>query len=398
MPKSSGGHLASALLAAFAVWTLGTPASADEVTLRSGATLHGHVTEGPLPNHARGVEVETAGGSRIVFERSTVKQVKRGGAAGQKPATGQAAKPRLSPTEQAWMNTIRGLVSRLGGSNRDVAARAWRDLGNIQDPDALPGLARYLQQSPDQDLRHLFIEIARNMRGENPVYYLVSQSLFDPSVDLREQARQSLGPERADSARTLYIFALKLRNPSLATRAALGIQQIGDPNGDAIPYLIEALVHEGNRHIILPKTEWRIADEWPTLSDAHIRIIREHGGPMGLYDNPPLRVGPIPVMKNPPPAIQPAPPPPVKIEPINVPLVSTLHEKDGNEAVLDTLLKLTKQQPGFGYNRDNWRSWWAAEKASRDLQSRRADKPISQQSSAERFSARQAPVQPTAGP
>ncbi len=103
-------------------------------------------------------------------------------------------------------------------------------------------------------------------------------------------------------------------------------------------------------------------------------------------------------MKNPPPAIQPAPPPPVKIEPINVPLVSTLHEKDGNEAVLDTLLKLTKQQPGFGYNRDNWRSWWAAEKASRDLQSRRADKPISQQSSAERFSARQAPVQPTAGP
>jgi len=393
MQNSTGGHFAVILQATLGLLILGAGVGADEITLRSGATLHGHVTEGPLPNHARGVEVETASGSRIVFERTTVKQVKRGAAAGQKTAAGQAAKPRLSPTEQAWMTTIRGLVSRLGGSNRDLAGRAWRDLGNIQDPDALPALARYLQQSPDQDLRHLFVEITRNMRGENPVYYLVDQSLFDPSVDLREQARQSLGPERADSARTLYIFALKLRNPSLATRAALGIQEIGDPNGDAIPYLIEALVHEGNRQIILPKTEWAIADVWPTLSNAHIRIISEHGGPMGLYDNPPIRIGPIPVMKNPPPAIQPVPDPPVKIEPINVPVISIMHDKDGNQTVLEALLKVANLQPGFGYNRDKWRSWWANEKSNRDLQKRPADKPIAQQSPARNW-----PAQPATRP
>jgi hypothetical protein len=37
--------------------------------------------------------------------------------------------------------------------------------------------------------------------------------------------------------------------------------------------------------------------------------------------------------------------------------------------VLDALLKITDQKhPGYGFNRDRWRSWWATEKADRDLQ------------------------------
>jgi hypothetical protein len=397
MSSSTGGHFAAIVQATLGLLVLGALARADEITLRSGATLHGHVTEGPLPNHARGVEVETASGSRIVFERTTVKQVKRGAAAGQKTAAGQAAKPRLSPTEQAWMTTIRGLVSRLGGSNRDLAARAWWDLGNIQDPDALPGLARYLQQSPDADLRHLFLEIVRSMRGENPVYYLVYQSLFDPSVELREQARQSLGPERADSARTLYIYALKFREPTLATRAALGIQEIGDPNGDAIPYLIEALVYTSRREIVLPKTEW-IPLAWSTSPDANIRIVNEHSGPawFGQMNGPtggrPLPAAPAQSGKTTqlPQQLVDHPDPVVAID---IPVKSVMRDKDGNSTVLDTLLKVTKLQPGFGYNRDNWRSWWTAEKASRDLQPHRADKPIAEQSRAV-----PSPAQPTPRP
>jgi hypothetical protein len=382
MQRSTGRHFAFVLRAGLGLLILGSRAGADEITLRSGATLHGHVSEGPLPNRARGVEVETASGSRIVFERTTVKQVKRGAAAKQKTAAGQAAQPRLSPTEQAWITTIRGLVSRLGGTNRDLAARAWRDLGNIQDPDALPGLARYLQQSPDEDLRHLFLEVARHMRGENPVYYLVYQSLFDPSVELREQARQALGPERADSARTLYIYALKLRDPILATRAALGIQEIGDPNGDAIPYLIETLIYTSRREIVLPKTEW-IPMAWTTSPDANIRIINEHSGPawFGQMNGPsggrPLPAAPAQSGKS-----VPSPPQVVTLDPvvpIDIPVKSVMHDKDGNSTVLDTLLKVTKLQPGFGFNRDNWRSWWTTEKASRDLQPHRADKPIVEQ-------------------
>ncbi len=53
-------------------------------------------------------------------------------------------------------------------------------------------------------------------------------------------------------------------------------------------------------------------------------------------------------------------------------------DRDGNPAVLDTLVKLTDHtKSSFGYNRDSWRRWWANEKANRDLQKRPTDKPIS---------------------
>jgi hypothetical protein len=352
-------------------------AGADEVTLQSGVIVRGHASEIQLPDHSKAVEIRTASGTLIVFDRDSVKQLKRG-AAGQKVV--QAAnKPRLTAKQQAWMTKVRSLVPRLTSGNRVQAQRARDELLKIDDPDVLPALARYLQQNSDEELRQIYVAILRYLPGSNAVYYLVSQSLFDSSSQIREAARNAIGAERADNARTLYVFALKLGNPSLATRAALAIQEIGDPNGDAIPYLIEALVHDGKRAIILPKTEWVIADDWQSLfTTAKIHIISERGGPMGLYDNPPIRIGPIPVMKNAPPAIQPAPPPPVQIVPINVPVLSILHDKDGNQTVLEALLKVTNLQPGFGCNRDKWRSWWANEKANRDLQKRPADKPISQ--------------------
>jgi hypothetical protein len=37
--------------------------------------------------------------------------------------------------------------------------------------------------------------------------------------------------------------------------------------------------------------------------------------------------------------------------------------------VLDALIKITDQKyPGYGFNQDRWRSWWANEKTNRDLQ------------------------------
>jgi hypothetical protein len=377
MRLSTGWRYATGAACTTAALLFVARVGADEVTLQTGAIVHGHASEVHLPDHSKAVEIRTASGALIVFDRDSVKQVKHS-AAGQKVV--QAAnKPRLTAKQQAWMTKVRSLVSRLTSGNRAQVQQARNELLKIDDPDALPALTRYLQQNPDEELRRIYVAILRDLPGSNAVYYLVSQSLFDSSSQIREAARNAIGAERADNARTLYIFALKFPDPSLATRAALAIQEIGDPNGDAIPYLIEALVHEGKRAVILPKTEWGFADDWQALFiTAKIHIISEHGGPMGLYDNPPIRVGPIPVMKNPPPAIQPAPAPPSILVPFNAPVVSILHEKDGNQTVLEALLKVTNLQPGFGYNRDNWRSWWANEKANRDLQQRPADKPISQ--------------------
>jgi HEAT repeats len=377
MRLSAGRRCATGAMCTTGALLFVAGAGADEVTLQSGAVVRGHASDVQLPDHSKAVEIRTPSGALIVLERDSVKQVKRI-AAGQKVVQA-ASKPRLTAKQQAWMTKVRSLISRLTSGNRAQVQQARNELWKIHDPDALPALTRYLQQNPDEELRRIYVAILRDLPGSNAVYYLVSQSLFDSSAQIRQQAREAIGAERADNARTLYIFALKLRNPSLATRAALAIQEIGDPNGDAIPYLIEALVHEGKRAIILPKTEWGFADDWQSLfTYAQIHIISEHGGPMGLYDNPPIHVGPIPVMKNAPPAIQPAPPPPSVLVPFNVPALSILHDKDGNQTVLEALLKVTNLQPGFGYNRDKWRSWWANEKANRDLQKRPADKPISQ--------------------
>jgi hypothetical protein len=54
--------------------------------------------------------------------------------------------------------------------------------------------------------------------------------------------------------------------------------------------------------------------------------------------------------------------------------VSPSHDKKirgkvDHPEVLDALLKITDQKhPGYGYNQDRWRSWWANEKTNRDLQ------------------------------
>jgi hypothetical protein len=43
--------------------------------------------------------------------------------------------------------------------------------------------------------------------------------------------------------------------------------------------------------------------------------------------------------------------------------------KADHPEVLDALLKITDQKyPGYGFNQDRWRRWWATEKVDRELQ------------------------------
>ena len=87
--------------------------------------------------------------------------------------------------------------------------------------------------------------ILHNLTGPKPVYYLVALSLFDPSPEIRADARQALRAEQFESARLFYIAALRSGTPALARRAAIAMGEIGDPRGDSVPYLIDALVSYG---------------------------------------------------------------------------------------------------------------------------------------------------------
>jgi hypothetical protein len=307
---------------------------ADIVTLDSGAAVRGHVVANSRTS--KSVTLRTSSGALIVFDRDSVQQVKVGAdprqvAASTKPASKRL---RLTAEEEAWMPKIRSLVSRLMGASPAQSRSAQAELLKIEDPDALPALTRYLATNRLESVRLLFVMIARGIRGSKPVYYLVAVSLYDPSPQVREEARKAIGSERADFARPLYIQALKTRDQTLATLAAKGIAQIGDPNGDSIPYLIDAMVFRSAQPVELaPERVFLLT--CPSCAESRAVALTFHV-----------------VLK------------PASNEPLPV--------KDRNLAVMDTLSKLTDKQ--LGYNRAEWRSWWALEKKNRDLQKKPEDR------------------------
>ncbi|HEV3301089.1 MAG TPA: hypothetical protein VG055_15670 [Planctomycetaceae bacterium] len=316
-----------AALAFFILLPLGM-GRADIVTLNSGATIHGRLVG--YSGTSKSVTLRTSSGTLLVFDRDSVKQVKHGADPGQVAAGAKPASKglRLTAEEEAWMPKIRLIASRLLGTSRDQSRSARAELLRIEDPDALPALTRYLASHPLPEARLLFVTIARGIHGAKPVYYLVALSLYDPSPQVREEARNAIGPERADFARPLYIEALKTREQRLATLAAKGIAEIGDPNSDAVPYLIDALEFRAAQPVELSPSRVFLLS-CPSCAESRAVALT-------------YRVVDIPALNE------------------------VAYVKDRNLAVLDTLTKVTDRK--LGYSRDEWRSWWANEKKNRDLQ------------------------------
>jgi hypothetical protein len=204
----------------------------------------------------------------------------------------------------------------------------------------------------------------------------------------------------------------------LASLAAKGIAEIGDPNGDSIPYLIDAMVFQTVR-VVATSPAVKVIDlgvldaiNYQNQLDAEaqaaanappalrIRVSEAGGGerstttassmggsPLG-YGNvtiPPMS-GPIfPPMfgaNNPQiraPAIVTSAP--VTLRDIaNMPIqysTGLARETDINPAVYDTLTQITGQK--LGPNVVSWRRWWANQQHNRALQKpKTADRPISQ--------------------
>ena len=84
------------------------------------------------------------------------------------------------------------------------------------------------------------------------VYFLVAHSLYDRSPKVRETARKAVVLQ-ASLARPYYIEALKSRDPGLASLAAKAIVEIGDPNGETVPYLIDTLSFQTLREVVTSK-------------------------------------------------------------------------------------------------------------------------------------------------
>jgi len=388
----------------------GSPAFADVVTLNSGGTVHGNLLTPAASNSSKSVAVLTTNGTLIVFERDGVQQVKRGADPAQKAAAAKSgAKKQLTAAEKAWIPKVRKLVDRLFSPDRNQVRSARVDLLNIDDPDAIPALTQSLRSHRDESLRRLFVGILRNIRGPRPIYYLVDQSLVDPSADVRAAARQAIGEQRADFARPLYIHALRLGDGDLASRAALALAEIGDPQGEAIPYLIDALVSDASRNVLVQRAQTGIVDFMtlyttpgldmratnaiymgtasgsstmpvylgpPGMSvaqqDAAVRsLLQQSSQPhpanaMSSRNNAPQMRGSGTYYITPAVADQYAMPVYGTVSPD---VYKRRNVRTENPTVLDVLVKLTdRKHPGYGYNVDNWHRWWTTERKNRDLQ------------------------------
>ncbi len=220
---------------------------ADGVKLDGGGSLSGAVSTG-----SKAVSVRTSSGAVIVFDRAAVTQVVHGhNATTSKPVAkagggkAEVKRRKLTAEEEAWMPKIRTLVSRLSSEDRARVQQARNALMDIDDTDAIPALSTYLMSGHHDEARHLYLVILHNMKGPKPVYYLVALSLFDSSPQIRSEARKAIREDQLASARLLYIAALRSGPTKLARIAAIGLGEIGDPRGDSVPFLINALVSYG---------------------------------------------------------------------------------------------------------------------------------------------------------
>jgi len=275
------------------------------------------------------------------------------------------------------------------------------------------GATQSLRSNPDESLRRLYVAILRNIRSPKSIYFLVDQSLVDPSPEVRAEARKAIGEQRADFARPLYIHTLRLGHGDLASRAALALAEIGDPQGESIPYLIDALVSTERQSVLTQRGHTEVVD--------YLTIYATHGldprSVDAMYSNEiymgqvsgsstiPVYLGPPGMsaaaqaaavrnlerqasMRRSPNAMRTANNAPQMrgsgtyfITPavanqFAIPILGNtpdvykrLNVRVENAIVLDVLVKLTdRKHPGYGYNADNWHRWWTTERKNRDLQ------------------------------
>jgi hypothetical protein len=380
------------LAAGIALWLQAGLLSADSVKLSGGGALNGSVT-----TNSKSIAVRTPSGAVIVFDRGDVMQVTHGkvsvaltaSKSANSKTKSQPKKRKLTAEEDTWMPKVRQAVGRLYAADREKSRRAQTELLNIDDTDALPALSTYLGSSRSAEGRGLYVAILHNIKGPKPVYYLVALSLFDPFPEIREEARKALRDDQLDPARVLYITALRSGAPRLARLAAVALGEIGDPRGESVPYLIDALVTYGTVAAMRTSGDALYmntiaAAPGLNLNDAAAMLVgssscnpQQPGAKSPSSQGTPIAVG----------AQVPGSTSQSNLgtsgttltedelyEPPHSKCKKKKHDSPlqgyvDHPEVLDALLKITDQPPpGYGFNQDRWRRWWMNEKTDRDLQ------------------------------
>jgi hypothetical protein len=198
------------------------------VTLQNGGIVRGKVAKSGTT-----LAVTSPKGIRIVVDRADVRKVAH-------ESTAVAAnKGRLTAAQKEWLGKIRKLVLRAQSEDREVAARAVRDLRAIHDPDAMPALMQVLRTSDTETSRLMYVRILGDMPGSVAGPGLAEEALFDDSSVVRDAAADISKRQKPEFIRPYYGQALRFPNREVVVRAASVLESVG--NMEDVPYLSESL-------------------------------------------------------------------------------------------------------------------------------------------------------------
>jgi hypothetical protein len=290
--------------------------SSDVVTLQNGGVLRGKVTKS-----AATVAVTTVQGTRLVFERSSVRTIER-----ESSSAAAADKERLTDAQKAWFTKVRKLIRRIENGDENSSPRALRELRAINDPDALPALMQTLRTSDLDASRVLYVRILSDMPGSKGVVGLVEEALFDSSPLVRNTAQEATKNQRPEYVRPFYGQALRFPNRDVVNRAASVLTTVGDKEN--VPNLIDSLYTTTvdavvRRSCCMSRVNYLAYPQGGRYLPPDNVIRFSNGTAVGYEDR----------------------------------LITkrVVHQVE-NPQVLEALQAITKQS--FGYNTAEWRQWW----------------------------------------
>jgi len=171
------------------------------------------------------------------------------------PVVLTAPNERLTAPEKEWFKQIKQWQGWLSGDRLERQSSALSKLKAIREPEAVPALAHFFRDVPDEVQRLMYVEILAQFKGNKPVVPLAVQSVLDESPAVRDAALGGVRGKDASGAIPVYLRALKHSQNAVVNRAGASLGLIGNKRN--VPQLIQALVtrHE-YQELVLEQNEF----------------------------------------------------------------------------------------------------------------------------------------------
>lgn len=219
--------------------------------------------------------------------------------------------------EKDWFQKIGRWRAALG-TDRGEAAR--NSLLTIEDPAATKALVQGLRNDRDPRARMLYAEILSRFGTPEAVKAIAAVALEDAHEEVRLTCLDYLAKKPHPDAVGYFCSQLKSKDNIMVNRAGVALGKLRDPS--SIAPLIDALVTSHKYKITGNPNQYNVGFG--------------SGGPSGFGFGNSTRI---------------------------------VTEAKANQAVLDALVAMTRQN--FGFNQREWRNWFAMQKKSEQIDARR---------------------------